>query len=358
MQKSSSKFPQICSKSSCNSQCEGKNKHKCCKKKETPAPVKTPTPTKAPVETKAPTKTPKTGVPVMTPRPSKAPTKDPTREPSNKPSTGTPVHTPVDCVDEWTKWSDCDYPSGTRGQCQKGTMSRKLVVKVPAKYGGKECVAKKEEKKCPPKLKPVDCDAPWQAWSECKATCSADSESADGFKTRERKIKTKGNVCGEQCPSDMSKKQSCVRVGCCKKTDCKSSYSNWSKCKCKGCETSGRKSRKLEIDKQESCGGRKCANIGSVDESTCTCPLPKKCECKPENCESKWGPWGACKGPRKCRERVIKTKENECGNKCTVHCTIPQNCYPLTALTAFIACNDYMSQHRPTRYTVHLPCIC
>lgn len=97
---------------------------------------------------------------------------------------------PVACVGQWGEWSGCNKT------CGGGTQERFYTHLTPAAHGGAACPAsngQREEQACNTHPCPVNCQGAWTAWEECP-------RSAQGYRKRTYRVSTQANYGGSACP--------------------------------------------------------------------------------------------------------------------------------------------------------------
>ena len=97
---------------------------------------------------------------------------------------------PVACVGSFTEWSGCSKT------CGGGKRQRTYNHTTRAAYGGAACpFADKivQEEACNTQPCPIDCQGAWQAWNGC-------SSDAQGFQYQEYKVSVQANYGGKACP--------------------------------------------------------------------------------------------------------------------------------------------------------------
>jgi hypothetical protein len=221
---------------------------------------------------------------------------------------------PMDCKWTWEPWEE---PPKCSDSPTKITRSRKISQQ--AICGGKKCETdneyKTERSPYPGKL---DCVEEWTPWSDCSSQCCGEK----GKQTRTLDIKKKASTCPLSKPcSGKTESRSCTPPKPCKdcacdkpgaRQDCKTDWGKWSACEypggAKGKCSKGKKTRTLEIIKAPECGGAKCKK----DEQTAPCEPAMK----PVDCEGKWSDWSKCKNGKMTKTFTITTKPNECGKPC------------------------------------------
>ena len=82
---------------------------------------------------------------------------------------------PVDCEGNWRAWGLCS------AECGGGTQTRHFEVTSPAQYGGvcPESEIGTEEQECNTQPCPIDCVGDWSAWSECSLECGGGAQTRD-----------------------------------------------------------------------------------------------------------------------------------------------------------------------------------
>lgn len=81
-------------------------------------------------------------------------------------------HCPVDCVVSlWGGWNDCS------ASCGPGTQNRTRGIQVNAAHGGSSCEVLGDVRSCNLGTCAVDCVNEWTLWSECSKTCGTGTQS-------------------------------------------------------------------------------------------------------------------------------------------------------------------------------------
>lgn len=111
----------------------------------------------------------------------------------------------VDCIEEYGLWGDCDATCKNNEGISEGIKKRTYTIKRPANVGGKACTANPIlEEKCP-KTCPINCVGEWSNWSECETsgtTCTGQNPFNKGKKRRTYKIKTQNSNDGAKCDKE------------------------------------------------------------------------------------------------------------------------------------------------------------
>ena len=137
-----------------------------------------------------------------------------------------PADAPVDCVGEWTAWSDCSQACGV------GVKKRTYNYTTPAKNGGRECTdggepvanGQEQPESCNTHPCPVDCVGTWTEWTPCTKPCG----SGETTRTYTHKILAKDN--GKNCPhqNQYVAREACNTQPCA--VDCQGAWSPWTDC--------------------------------------------------------------------------------------------------------------------------------
>jgi len=166
---------------------------------------------------------------------------------------------PIDCqYGEWSDYSACSVSCGPQYpeagyKNSYGVMTRTRSV-TAAKFGGADCLAATEEKKCNMGPCPLNCQVSgWSSWTQCSKSCSTTGAAA-GQKTRSRTITRRASFGGNVCP-ELLETVTCGQVRC--PIDCQvEAFGNFGTCSatCGG----GSKMRSRKIDVAAQFGGRPC----------------------------------------------------------------------------------------------------
>jgi hypothetical protein len=208
---------------------------------------------------------------------------------------------PEDCVvGSWTAWSTACSKS-----CGSGIKERARAIRSAAYYGGNECAELKQTKSCNKHACPVDCKVSlWSDWSDCSATCGS------GEQVRARAVTGEANYGGKVCPV-LRQKQKCESGPCPIHCDV-SAWSAWSSCS-QSCGTEGKHNRSRRILTHAKHGGYQCPDLWeSRSCNTHQCPV----DCV----VSSFSKFGACSkscgSGSKTRTRSVVTKSKNGGIRC------------------------------------------
>ena len=180
----------------------------------------------------------------------------------------------VDCEGEWGNWSECSKP------CDGGTKSRTYTVTTPASGDGQACPRQDgevEEVACNEQGCPVDCVGEWTAWSECSENCGTGSRKRTYNIIR--KAENGGKVCevdNQRMEDGYEQSEPCNNDPC--PVACVGQWSQWSGCNktCGG----GTQERFYSHTTPAAHGGQACpASNGQREEQECnTHPCPVNCQ--------------------------------------------------------------------------------
>jgi hypothetical protein len=114
----------------------------------------------------------------------------------------------TDCKVAWSEWTCCSQSCRpSTDPFGQGVRTRGTYVQVEPKDGGRACPAPREERqRCGSEVCPVNCEASWNEWSPCSATCG------EGTKTRSANVVVAGTDGGASCGA-LSPQQELCRSG-------------------------------------------------------------------------------------------------------------------------------------------------
>ena len=204
------------------------------------------------------------------------------------------IKCPVDCVGEWSDWSECTNQCDERQQTH-----RKYIMTTSNEFGGEYCKyndkvifdSNLQTSNCPFEECPINCHGKWSAWDKCPNECYPEDYKGKGKQINRRYIiHTKANETGE-CPLKGKVQTSNCPVKFCP-IDCEGNWDAWDECPTDCININDEKpttSRKFNITKNAKFGGVQCSNVnGHVETSNCpfvTCPI---------DCKGRWGNWDDC----------------------------------------------------------------
>jgi hypothetical protein len=190
---------------------------------------------------------------------------------------------PIDCVGEFSEWTECT------ANCGGGTQTRTYQISKEQNETGQACdfvVGHVEERACNEQACPVDCQGSWGEWTSCSRDCGT------GEQTKTYTVTTPSANGGKLCMDNgvvvfdgQQESKSCNTQPC--PINCEGEFGSWTLCSktCGG----GTKSRTFKILKANQFGGKACDFDDNHTESEgCNeqpCPI---------DCEENWTAWSAC----------------------------------------------------------------
>jgi len=107
---------------------------------------------------------------------------------------------PVNCVGRYNDWGDCNATCSNNQNEADGEQTSNYTITTPASNGGLECGDNKiKSQKCK-KICPVNCVGEWSNWSECVTpACNGKDPFINGKKTRTYKITIPAANGGTSC---------------------------------------------------------------------------------------------------------------------------------------------------------------
>ena len=217
---------------------------------------------------------------------------------------------PVNCVGEWSKWTDCINTKcdGIKTTSSEGTRSKtyKITTNPSTSPKGEECPIannKTETETCRNTNCPIDCVGGWTDWTNCINTTCDGNNATSSIGTRSRKyiIKTnpstspKGNDCPEK-NNRIDTDNTCTNTNC--PINCIGGWSNWTDCANTTCDginatsSIGTRSREYTITTDPSINpkGKVCPEKNNRIETDNTCKIT---DC-PVDCSGNWSDWSDC----------------------------------------------------------------
>jgi len=170
---------------------------------------------------------------------------------------------PVDCVGEFSGWSDCSQ------NCGSGLRKRTYKYIRPAEHGGKVCEIDgqmveegyEESEPCNTDPCPVACVGSFTEWSGCSKTCGG------GKRQRTYNHTTRAAYGGAACPfaDKVVQEEACNTQPC--PVPCQGAWTAWSDCPR---SAQGYRSRTYQISSQAQYGGANCPIAhGTVEGEYC-----------------------------------------------------------------------------------------
>jgi hypothetical protein len=107
---------------------------------------------------------------------------------------------PLNCIGKYNDWGDCNATCSNNQIEAEGEQTSDYVITRPASNGGLECSNNKiKSQKCK-KICPVNCVGEWSNWSECVTpACNGKDPFINGKKTRKYTIITPASNGGAAC---------------------------------------------------------------------------------------------------------------------------------------------------------------
>ena len=216
---------------------------------------------------------------------------------------------PVDCLGDWEEYGACAHDASDH----KNKKCRTYVVERPSSHNGYACAYADSYVQCT-KIgcsQPVDCVGSWDEY----AACVHDKDAHKNKRCRLYKISVASAHNGFACPYANAFEQ-CTNNGCSQPVDCVGSWGAYDACDYVADGHKNERCRLYEVSTAAANNGYACPHEDK--EKHCT-----KSGCgQPVDCEGEWDVYGACKyvpnshKNKRCRTYKITTKSDLSGKQC------------------------------------------
>ena len=188
---------------------------------------------------------------------------------------------PVDCLGDWEEYGACAHDDSDH----KNKKCRAYAVTRPAAHNGYACAYADSYVQCTKDgcAQPVDCVGSWDEHASCKY----DTNEHKNKRCRLYKISVASAHNGLACPFTDAFEQ-CENDGCAQPVDCVGSWEDVSPCSYDEASGTNKKCRRFEITTVDSNNGNECAfehNAMNCSSSGCDGPV---------HCVGEWSEYGEC----------------------------------------------------------------